>query len=166
MIINHRLKLFVLSSGVMLSFGAFGMALLLQHYYNLTPCPLCIFSRMLLIGLGCFYSTWLLQSIFSQKTRDWLYFSLLTLGVGSGLLLSGYHNWLLSLPLERMPSCGPSLDYLLDILPLYDALILAFKGSGSCAQETFRWMGFNLAELELGVYLMLSGLQIYLFLKK
>jgi disulfide bond formation protein DsbB len=44
-------------------------------------------------------------------------------------------------------------------------LLEAFKGSGSCAQDKWRFLGlFNIAQLALGLYAILAGLQVYLFL--
>jgi disulfide bond formation protein DsbB len=150
----------------MISWGSVGIAVFLQFYYELTPCPLCIFSRIILMGIGFIYWAWLIQTLLFKKTTKrhihFIYFALIGLGLLSGLGLSGYHIWLMNLPPEKIPSCGPDLSYLLETLPLYEVIIEAFKGSGSCAQDTWRLFGLNLAQLELGVFGLLTGAQIYI----
>ncbi len=148
--------------GLVCSLGSVGAAIFLQFYYQLTPCPLCIFSRIILMLIGAFYFAYLIQHLIFKRRADLIYFSLITLGIGGGLMLSGYHNWLMHLPPEKLPSCGPDLSYLLETLPLNEAVIEAFKGSGSCTQDTWRVLGLNVAQLELGVYLTLTGLQIFI----
>lgn len=148
-------------TGLMLSLGSVGFAIFLQFYYELTPCPLCIFSRIILIGLGLIYAAWLVQRLIFKKQIDLIYFCFITVGVVSGLALSGYHNWLMHLPSEKIPACGPDLTYLLENLPFNEAVIEAFKGSGSCAQDAWRLFGLTVAQLEIGVYLSLAALQLY-----
>lgn len=152
-------------TGFLLSFSSVVAALFLQFYYQLTPCPLCIFSRMTLIAIGIIYAAWLVQRLLFKKQMNVFYFCLVGVSVVGGLLLSGYHNWLMHLPPEKLPSCGPDLSYLLETLPLNEAMIAAFKGSGSCAQDSWRILGLNVAQLELGVYLALVGLQLYIATK-
>jgi disulfide bond formation protein DsbB len=167
-IINTKFLLCLLL-GLLLSWGAVGIALFLQFYAELNPCPLCIFNRMILIGIGGIYFSWLLQQLFIKNTEKGfnIFFSLVSLGILSGLALSGYHSWLMHLPPEKLPSCGPDLSYLLETLPLHEVLLEAFKGSGSCAQDKWRFLGlFNIAQLALGLYAVLTALQIYLFQSK
>ncbi len=150
-------------TGCVVSLGSVGIAIFLQYYYNLTPCPLCIFSRIILIVMGGMYFTWLTQRLIFKKSFDWLYFYGLALILVSGLALSGYHLWLMYLPPEKLPACGPDLSYLLETLPLNEVIIEVFKGSGSCAHDTWRLWGLSIPQLELGIYLLLAGLQLYLY---
>lgn len=150
-------------TGFILSLGSVGIAIFLQHYYELNPCPLCIFSRILLIFMGGIFFIWLMQHLIVKKSFDWLYFCLITLALFSGLALSGYHLWLMHLPPEKLPACGPDLSYLLETLPLNEVIVEVFKGSGSCAQDTWRLWGLSIPQLELGIYMLLAGLQLYLY---
>lgn len=160
---NTRAILSSLFIGFILSWGAVAMAIFLQFHAELHPCPLCIFSRLLLMGIGAIYLIWLIHLFLFKKKGHWFYFSLLAIGIGSGLALSVYHSWLMHLPPEKLPSCGPDLSYLLEVLPLHEVVIEALKGSGSCAQDKWHFLGLNFAEIGLSLYLILAGLQVYLF---
>lgn len=154
---------FVILAGSILSLGSVGIALFLQHYYALNPCPLCIFSRIILIVMGSVYFAWLIQRIIFKKSFYWVYFGFITLALISGLGLSSYHLWLMHLPPEKLPACGPDLSYLLETLPLNEVIIEVFKGSGSCAHDTWRLWGLSIPQLELGIYLLLAGVQLSLY---
>ena len=43
-----------------------------------------------------------------------------------------------------MPACGPSLDYLVDILPFMELLDVVLKGSGECAKDDWHMMGLSM----------------------
>ena len=158
-------KKLALLLGLGLSWGSVGLAFLLQLYYQLNPCPLCILSRIILIGIGFIFCCWLVQSFFGKKSGNWLYFLLTSLSLAGGLILSSYHVWLMLLPSERLPSCGPDLNYLLETLPLKEVFIEVFKGSGNCAHDTWRLLGLNLAQLQWGIYFMLVILHFYIWKK-
>jgi protein dithiol:quinone oxidoreductase len=158
----HTKKRLTLLLGLGLSWGAVITAVFLQFHYQLNPCPLCILSRIILIVAGCIFCCWLAQS-FIKKSGDKFYFLIASLVMLCGLALSSYHIWLTLLPAEKLPACGPDLNYLLETLPLSEAIIEAFKGSGSCAQNTFRLLGLSLAQLEWALYFMLFSLNIYIW---
>ncbi|MDA1207494.1 MAG: disulfide bond formation protein B, partial [Proteobacteria bacterium] len=39
---------------------------------------------------------------------------------------------------------GPSLDYLLDVLPIFDVLALVLSGDGSCAEVAWSFLGLSI----------------------
>ncbi len=43
-----------------------------------------------------------------------------------------------------MPACGPGLDYLLDVFPLTDVLMMVLKGDGSCAEVLWTFFGISI----------------------
>lgn len=157
-----KIRLAILT-GFILSIGSVGIALFLQAYYELNPCPLCIFSRIILLFMGSIYFIWFIQHLVFKKSFNWSYFYFIALTLMCGLGLSGYHLWLMYLPPEKLPACGPDLSYLLETLPLNEVIVEVFRGSGSCAQDTWRLWGFSIPQLELGIYLLLTGLQLFLY---
>lgn len=157
-------KTLTIIGGLILSLGSVGVAIFLQYYYDLNPCPLCIFSRIILIFIGSVYFIWLIQHLIFKKSFDWPYFYFIALVLISGLGLSGYHLWLMYLPPEKLPACGPDLSYLLETLPLNEVIVEVFRGSGNCAHDTWRlWGLLSIPQLELGIYLLLAGLQLYFY---
>lgn len=114
----------------------------LQYFQDLEPCPLCILQRvaMLVAGLGC-----LLAAIWNATGwKRWLSAIPALLGAGSGLGIAARHVWLQGLPPDQVPACGPPLDYLLNIMPLTDAIAFLLKGEGSCAVIDAQFLGLSL----------------------
>ncbi|HEY5703481.1 MAG TPA: disulfide bond formation protein B, partial [Gammaproteobacteria bacterium] len=57
--------------------------------------------------------------------------------------------WLQHLPPEKVPECGPGLDYMLEAFPLGQALKMILSGSGECAEVQWSFLGFSIAEWSL-----------------
>ena len=51
---------------------------------------------------------------------------------GSGV--AGRQLWLQALPPERVPACGPGLDFMLEAFPVGEMLMTVLSGSGECAK--------------------------------
>jgi len=115
-----------------------------QYVDGMDPCPLCIFQRIAVFVLGLWF---LLQGIHKPLLASrWnlLYNigALVTLLIGAAI--SARHGYLQSLPPELVPACGPSLDYLVDMLPFMQLLDVVLKGSGECAAVSWRLLGFTM----------------------
>ncbi|MDH3908908.1 MAG: disulfide bond formation protein B, partial [Gammaproteobacteria bacterium] len=54
------------------------------------------------------------------------------------------HAWLQQLPPDKVPSCGPGLDYMLETLPFTDVLSTVFTGSGECAEIVWQFLGLSM----------------------
>jgi disulfide bond formation protein DsbB len=63
-----------------------------------------------------------------------------------------------SLPPEKVPACGPGLDFMLDAFPLAEAVQLVLSGSGECAEIS--WSLFGLS-MPAWVFIALLVLAIY-----
>ncbi|MFT6732327.1 MAG: disulfide bond formation protein DsbB [Polaribacter sp.] len=115
-----------------------------QYVEGLAPCPLCIFQRIAVFILSVWF---LMQGIHNPLSSSrWHIFynvaAILTLFVGGGI--SARHAYLQSLPASEVPACGPSLDYLVDILPIMEVFDVVLKGSGSCAAVSWDFLGFTM----------------------
>jgi len=131
-----HLMLFVAS----MSFIA--IALVMEHWLELEPCPLCILQRVGVIALGVVALVGALHNpgILGHKIYSGLGIiaGLSTIGVAARQL------WLQSLPPDQVPACGPSLDYLMDVFPLMDVLQMILSGDGSCAEVSWQWLGISI----------------------
>ncbi|KRE89705.1 hypothetical protein ASG87_03730 [Frateuria sp. Soil773] len=134
-------------------------ALYLQHVKGLEPCPLCIFQRLAMIACGL---SFLLGAVCAPGRRGmrWLCALLTILFALLGASLSGRQVWLQSLPADRVPACGPSLDYLMAIMPLRRVIAFVLKGDGSCARIDGQWLGIAMPEWTLFAFVALALLAL------
>ncbi|ENW94200.1 MULTISPECIES: disulfide bond formation protein B [Acinetobacter] len=137
---NYRLvsALLVLTSIIGISF-----ALYLEHVQGLDPCPLCIFQRLGLIGMGLIALVAFIHNPVSNGFKRFYAF-LATLSIGWSVGVAARHVWLQSLPPDKVPSCGPGLDYLVDALPMKTVLQEVLSGSGECAAVDWTFLGQSL----------------------
>lgn len=131
------------------NFGAFAIcaglmayALYLQHGIGLEPCPLCVFQRLAVIGLGAVFLVAALHNPGPTGARVYgLFVGLMALfGIG----MAGRHVWLQHLPAEDVPACGPGLEYMLEEMPLAQVLTKVFSGSGECADVDWAFLGLSM----------------------
>ncbi|HSH57321.1 MAG TPA: disulfide bond formation protein B [Halomonas sp.] len=130
-------------AGLALCVLMMAVALSLEHLVGLEPCPLCIFQRIAVIAAGLVFA---LAAIHNPAGRlgAALYGVLGLAAVGTGIGVVWRHLWLQSLPADEVPSCGPGLDYMLDILPLQEVVNRVLSGSGECAEIDFLFLGVSL----------------------
>jgi disulfide bond formation protein DsbB len=148
-----------------LTISSMAFALLyLQHVLELEPCPLCITQRAFVILTG------LLALIAAlHNPQGWgrrLYALLCTLAALGGAAVAGRHVWLQHLPEDLAPACGPSLEYMLDTLPLSETFALVMMGDGNCADTVWTLLGFSIPEQTLALFLLLAGLSLYQMLRR
>jgi disulfide bond formation protein DsbB len=125
--------------GLAICAAMLGYALYVQHGLGLEPCPLCIFQRVAVIALGALF---LLAALHGPGRAGRIgYLALMTVAVVAGAGVAGRHLWLQSLPPDKVPSCGPGLDFMLQAFPLRDALQMVLSGSGECAVVNWRMLG-------------------------
>ena len=82
--------------------------------------------------------------------------TLLSLFTGMGLSLR--HIWLQNLPPSEVPSCGPGLDYMMEVLPYADVVGMVLKGSGECAEVSWTFLGLSIPWWTLFAYLALAAI--------
>ena len=126
-------------AGALACAALMGYALYAQYGLGLEPCPLCIFQRVAVIALGVVFALAALHRAGPAGRRAWAVPVGLVALAGAGV--AGRHLWLQSLPPERVPACGPGLDFMLEAFPLAEALAMVFTGSGECANVDWRFLG-------------------------
>jgi disulfide bond formation protein DsbB len=75
-----------------------------------------------------------------------------------GAAVAGRQVWLQHQPADQLPSCLPSLDYMIDVLPMQEMLSLLFSGTADCAKVDWTFMGLSIAE---GTLLAFIGLTLF-----
>lgn len=139
--------------------GLFVYALYLQHYEYQNPCPLCIFQRIAFIALMVVF---LVAAIHGpRRTGACVYSTLLLLIAAAGSAVAARHVWLQHLPPDKVPECGPGLEYMLNKFPLTQALEKVFRGSGECAEVGWTMLGLSIAEWSLVWFVLLAALAVY-----
>jgi len=134
-------------------------ALYVQHYQGYEPCPLCIFQRVAVTTLGIVFALAALQGPGAVGRR--VYAVLMLVAAGAGIGVAARHLWLQSLPPDKVPSCGPGLDFLLDTFPLRDVLATVLSGSGECAQVNWVLLGVSMPGWVLGALVVLGGFGLW-----
>ena len=126
-------------------------ALYLQYIEGLEPCPLCVFQRICVIGMGIVF----LIAGFHHPGRGGatVYAVLQLLIGGAGIAFAGRQVWLQSLPPDQVPSCSMGLNYMLDTLPFTDVLKKEFDGSLVWATRGREFIDISLAAWMLGFFI-------------
>jgi disulfide bond formation protein DsbB len=124
--------------------GLLGFGLYLQHVVGLEPCPLCVFQRVAFIVIALLA---LIGAIHNpQKLFERIYTGLMLIASLCGAGIAGRQIWLQHLPEDKVPECGPGLEYMLDAFPFTDALRMILSGSGECAEVQWTFLSFSIAE--------------------
>ena len=139
-------------AGFLAAAGALAFAYYLQYVQGLDPCPLCIFQRVAMAGVGLFCLIGWLHG--SRGTPHRVYAALAGVSALAGAGIAARHVWLMHLPPDQVPACGPGLGYLVDIMPLTEVLATVLRGDASCAEVKGAFLGISLPAWT-GVYFVL-----------
>ncbi len=132
--------------------------LYLENTLFLDPCPLCILDRVVIIALGVVFLIAFLHGPNTIFTKVYGIICILLSSVG--IALASRHIWLQNLPKDQVPECGPDLYYMLDTLPLFDALKKTLTGSGSCADISWTFANLTIPEQTLILFVFLLILSV------
>lgn len=152
------------AAGAAVCFGAVIYAIVwLQGQLLLDPCPLCVLARVAFLSAGAVFAVAAFHGAGPAGQRTYAGIALLPLLAGIGI--SGRHVWLQHLPADQVPACGPDLGYIVDTFPLGQALEIILRGSGSCADIQWSFLGLSIPEWTLGLFVALALLASRLLLK-
>ncbi|MDD2724945.1 MAG: disulfide bond formation protein B [Methylovulum sp.] len=135
-----------------------GMGAYFQFVDGLEPCPLCISQRIgiLLTGL-CF----LAAAIHNPQTLGIKIYSITgAVFALSGGAVSARHIWIQHLPPDKVPECGPGLEYVFQNFPLSATIKLMLNGSGDCAEVNWQFLGLSMPAWTLVAFLLLAALSL------
>ena len=148
-----------------LSLGVFGLVAIgmaLQHLLRLSPCPLCIFQRILYLSIGLLA---LAGACLPQLRQFWA--ALIALLAGGGVLVAAYQTWMQAFP-GIVNECGYAEPNLIE--RLVDALGMQwpslFLATGFCSSKEWVFLGLSMANWSLLVYLGIAAYAAVLLLRK
>ena len=144
--------------GLLICVVLFAFALYLQYYEFQNPCPLCILQRVAFIGLAAVFLVGAVHGPGRVGAR--VYSSLLVVIALLGAGIAVRHVWLQHLPKDRVPECGPGLEYMLNRFPLSQALEKVFRGSGECAEVGWTFLSLSIAEWSLIWFVLLGAFAV------
>ena len=124
--------------------GLMAAAYYFEYVLYLDPCPLCMAQRLgtVLIGVG------FLLAFFSRH-HDWPLLLSLLFTLAAALFsvwVADHQIWMQGLPAEEVPACGPSMDYLIETLPLTELLSVMLNGDGNCAEIVWSLWGMSMPQ--------------------
>jgi disulfide bond formation protein DsbB len=126
----------------------------LQYGFNFQPCSLCIIDRVLvMLMMGVF----LVAFAHNPKKVGKLIYSLLGfIAALAGIAVTARHLWLLQLPPDKVPECGPGLSYLIETMPFHQALRTVLSGSGECTKNVPYFLGLSLPLWTMVAFILLA----------
>ncbi len=135
-----------------------------QNRLQMYPCPLCIFQRVAFVAMGLIA---LLAALHNPARAGRIVYGLLiALSAALGAVVAGRHVWLQNLPPDQVPACGPGLDYMMENFPFLQALEMVFKGSGSCAEVSWNFLGLSMPGWTLVWYLGLAAVTLWVSFRR
>jgi disulfide bond formation protein DsbB len=159
MVMNVSVRALNLSAAAICA-GLLAAAYYFQYSLLLEPCPLCIFQRV-----GFFAAGLVFLAAGLHNPRGWglrLYGGLALIALLLGGAVAGRHVWLLTLPKDQVPTCGPGLNYLLENFPLGQVLDTVLRGSGECAEQKWALLGLSMPAWALVFFVGLGVAAAYL----
>ena len=145
-------------AGLLICVLLFAFALYLQYYEYQNPCPLCILQRVAFIAMMVVFLAGAIHG--PRRTGAVIYSTLLVIIAVIGAGIATRHVWLQHLPKDRVPECGPGLEYMLNKFPLTQALEKVFRGSGECAEVGWTFLTLSIAEWSLAWFVLLGVLAV------
>lgn len=131
----------------------------MQDYLGLDPCPMCVLSRYTFTAIAIVA---LIAAIHAPRGRPLkAYSSLVALLAFAGAGVSIRHSYLQHFP-PATESCGADLEFLLNSLPLSQALPKIFSGTGSCSSVHWKFLGLSIPEWALVWFLIFAALAIWI----
>jgi len=148
------------AAGFLVCAGLMGFALYLQYYEYQDPCPLCLLQRVVFIVLMALFLVAALHG--PGRVGATVYGGLLFVVAAIGAVIATRHVWLQHLPKDRVPECGPGLEFMLRKFPLTQALEKVLTGSGECAEAGWTLFGLTIAGWSLVWFVLLGAFALHL----
>jgi len=158
------LKLLIFNSRIWFFLGFLGCVFLLamgayfQFVGGLDPCPLCISQRIAILLTGLVFLAAAIHNPGQTGVTAYAIAGAVTALCGGAI--STRHVWIQHLPPDKVPECGPGLDYVLQNFPLLETFKLMLSGTGDCAKVDWTLLGFSMPAWTLLAFLMLATLSL------
>ena len=144
--------------------GLMAYAYYAQIILHLEPCPLCIFQRVGVFALGVVFLITAAHDPVGWGRRA--YASLLALAALATIGVALRQLYLQSLPPDKVPACGASLDFMLRVFSLGEVLTKVLTGSGECAKVTWAFLGLAMPGWVLIAAMVLGGFGLWVNLRR
>lgn len=126
-----------------ISLALIGVALYLQHFQDMLPCPLCIIQRYLFIAVALF--CFVVAALPRNALRIGARLSALAALAGAGV--AGWHVWIQAHP---SVSCGiDPLETSLNKIPSAELMPYLFKADGMCTTDYAPILGLSIPQWSL-----------------
>ena len=145
-------------TGFLVCAGLIAIALYLQYFQNLEPCPLCMMQRVAFILFGLIFLLGAIHGPGKTGTRVYAVFALLASFTGVGL--AARHTWLQYNP-PKFVSCAGDVYSQLERLPLGRFIANALHATGDCSKVDWTLVGLSIAEWSLIWFVILTVIAGY-----
>jgi disulfide bond formation protein DsbB len=144
----------------------FCVGLILSAFYfqfvdGLSPCPLCISQRIMVVAVGLVMLAAVLHNPALKGVRAYALLGCATALAGASI--SARHVWIMHLPADEVPACGPGLAYMFQYFPLSDTLRAMVTGTGDCAKVDWTLLGLSMPAWVLVCFAFLAALSLAQF---
>ncbi len=137
-----------------------GFALYVEKFMHIEPCPLCMFQRLGVAVLGLVFLVAAIHHPGSPSGAR-VYAALIFLVALFPGYVSGRHVYIQSLPPGSVPSCGATLDFMLEVFPLMEVVRKVLTGGGECAKIDWQFLGLSMPVWVLVAVIGLAMVGIY-----
>lgn len=135
-----------------------------ENHLGLEPCYLCVTQRAFVALVGFLF---LLAALHNPDHRGQkIYAGLGVTGAFGGAYFSAKQLWLQSLPEESVPTCGPPVDYLIDVFPASEVITMLLRGDGNCAKVQWEFLAITMPGWVLVAFISLAALALFQLLRK
>ncbi len=153
--------------GILVCVAALFGAVLMDHMYLLSPCPLCMLQRIVFVGLAILFFAGVIFNF--QSALRYVYAVLIFFMSALGFAIASWQFWLQYFAPPQHTSCSASLQRLIELYPVFDALKMIFAGSPECAKVDFTIFYISLAGWSVfifGTFMILTLYIIYAIKKR
>jgi disulfide bond formation protein DsbB len=150
--------------GLLICLSLIATAYYMQLVMGLEPCPLCMMQRFVIYTIALLFALGWLHNPehFGQR----IYATLITLSSLAGAGFASRQLWLQSLPEDQVPACGPSFDYMVDVLPWSDLISAMMRGTGDCAKIQWTFLSLSIPGWTQIAFITLALLGLILWRKR
>ncbi len=150
----------------LLCFSLLSIALYMENVMGLEPCPLCMTQRIFFAMAGLFALLAFIHNPAAIGRKVYGFLCALFAFGGAGFAIR--QIYLQHLPEDKVPACGPSLSYMVEVFPMSEVLTAMLSGDGNCAEVVWQdpVIGMSIPEWSLVGFIMLGSFCVFQALRK